>query len=515
MPRNDRLAVLMMAGLVMVAACTAPAPTTTSRPSEAAPGSAAPNTTDTGVPLEGIHAADGLGDSYYPALGNEGYDIQSVQLELRVDPEAPSLQGTADYLVTALETLDSFTFDFDTLEVEEVAVNGAEAPHSHSGGELRIDPEPVIEAGEEFEVTIMYGGAPVPFESMAAPFRTGLVQGLDSLFAFSEPDGTSSWMPINDHPLDKATYRIAATVRNPLVVAASGTLIETELVDEDTTRYVWESNDPIAPYLVAFAVGDFVRADEVGPSEIPIRNYFDDDIEPDLLVPFAAQSEMMAFLIDTFGPYPFDQYGSLVVDTVDLGAALETQTLSTYGRQSLALGEDVVVHELAHQWFGNSVSVGDWSDIWLNEGFATYTQWLWLEHKGDADRMNTDIEFAYDVMSGAFYLAEAGGADAARQIAQESFPPPGRPAPDDLFNASIYFRGGLLLHALRLEVGDDDFFNILRTYADRHAYGNATTEDFVDVVEGVTGSDFSLFFDAWLFEPEIPPIPELGLEPPR
>ncbi len=463
----------------------------------------------------GVDAADGIGDSLYTDLGNAGYDVQNVTLTLSMDPAVPTIEGTSVLTAIATQDLDSFTLDFDELEVESVAVDGVPAVFDHQMGELRIDPDTVIVSGTEFEVTVAYGGSPVPFTSQGAPFATGMLNVNGALFALSEPDGTSSWMPVNDHPLDKATYRIQVTVPNPLVVASIGTLVSTDLVDEDTTTYTWESRDPVAPYLVPLAVGDFVVEQETGPNGVPIRNYFDDDIPAPSLTSFRRQGEMLAYLTEIYGPYPFEAYGSLVVDTINLGAALETQTLSTFGRQSLPAGETVVVHELAHQWFGNSVSVADWSDIWLNEGFATYTQWLWLEHQGLTEEFDAEIGFAYDLMSGGIFLDTAADAQAARAEAQASFPPPGEPDPSDLFNGSVYLRGGLTLHALRLEVGDEVFFDTLRTYADRFAYGNAGTADFIAVAEEQSGRELGGFFDAWLYDAEIPPIPEMGLEPPR
>ena len=512
---------LIVALLLVLAACSSPSADRPQNGSVASAGTVTESVADsttaspTTAPPAGIDAADGIGDSFYIDLGNAGYDVQNVSLTLSMDPSVPTLEGTSVLTALATEDLDSFTLDFDELEVGSVAVDGMPAEFDHQMGELRIDPDAVIPNGTEFEVAVAYGGSPVPFTSQGAPFATGMLNVNGALFALSEPDGTSSWMPVNDHPLDKATYRIQVTVPNPLVVASIGTLVSTELVDEDTTTYTWESRDPVAPYLLPLAVGDFLIEEEVGPNGVPIRNYFDDDIPAASLTSFRRQGEMLAYLTEIYGPYPFEAYGALVVDTINLGAALETQTLSTFGRQSLPAGETVIVHELAHQWFGNSVSVADWSDIWLNEGFATYTQWLWLEHQGQIEEFDAEIAFAYDLMSGGVFLDTAADAEAARAEAQASFPPPGQPEPSDLFNGSVYLRGGLTLHALRLEIGDEAFFDTLRAYADRYAYGNARTAEFIAVAEEQSGRELGGFFDAWLYDAEIPPIPELGLEPPR
>ena len=403
--------------------------------------------------------------------------------------------------------------DFSVLTVSAVSVDGTPAEFAQEEYELTIDPPETVLAGETFSMEITYGGIPQPFVSEAAPFDTGFRASVDGYFALSEPDGASSWFPANDHPLDKATYRVEASVPRPYVVASSG-LLTGVVEDEDFITYTWEAREPLASYLLAMAVGDFERFEEVGPDGIVIRNYFDDDLSGVAAI-FERQSEMIGYLSELFGPYPFEAYGALVLETEDLGVALETQTMATFGSQVLSLGEDVVVHELAHQWFGDSVSLTQWSDIWLNEGFATYSQWLWAERVGGVSQRDAEIAEAYAVMSGRAFAGQTDSEDAAARLAEEAFPPPGSPEPDDLFNASVYLRGGLTLHALRLEVGDEVFFEILRTYAERFAYGNTTTAEFVELSEEVSGQELEGLFDAWLYENPIPPIPELELAPLR
>jgi aminopeptidase N len=256
----------------------------------------------------------------------------------------------------------------------------------------------------------------------------------------------------------------------------------------------------MASYLATVNIGDFVRTDESGPRGLPIRNYFPRAIAGTAAPVFAPTAEMLDYFEGLFGPYPFEAYGVVVPDE-ELGFALETQTLSVFGRDIATARPDraerIVAHELVHQWFGNSVSVYNWQDIWLNEGFATLGEWLWTEH--------TDGKTA---------------ADAAIRGTYESFlrrqaPPPGRPPADDLFNQSVYGRGGLTLVALRLHVGDEAFFNILRTYAGRFRYSNASTADFIAVAEEVTGSNLDALFQDWLYNQELPAIPALNLTPER
>ncbi len=497
--------------LLVLGACT-PAAVDSTDPESAAPATTVDLVPETTAVLQGIEAAAGLGDEYYPGLGNAGYDVEHVTLELTIDPFLPRIEGRATFDATATENLESWSVDLVTMFPSEVLVDGSVAAFEQTGGEVRVTPEDPIRAGRAFVMEIAYSGTPIPFDSVAAPFPTGFLRATDSWFGLSEPEGASSWFPANDHPLDKATYTVVASVPSPFVVAASGRLVDTRSEETGFLTYTWEAADPLASYLLAFAVGDLERED-VETDGIPIRNYYDEDLPSTTKDLFARQPEMMAFLEELFGPYPFEVYGALVLDTQDLGAALETQTLSTFGEQSLPLGEDVVVHELAHQWYGNSVSVAQWRDIWLNEGFATYAQWLWLEHsRGEAAR-NVRIVQAYELMSGQVFLGQGIERAAAADLAASQFPAPGRPPVDDLFNASVYLRGGLTLHALRIEVGDEAFFATLRDYHDTYRYGNATTDDFIAVAEESAGRELGEFFEGWLFADSIPSIPSLDLHP--
>jgi aminopeptidase N len=304
---------------------------------------------------------------------------------------------------------------------------------------------------------------------------------------------------VNDHPRDKASYTFRVTVPEPFEVAANGVLEET-IDQEKGNTFVFEARDPMASYLVTINIDEFDMETSQSENGVPIRNYFPAGRLEDGRRTFALQGAMLDYFSGLFGDYPFEVYGAVVIDT-EFGAALETQTLSIFSRTVIdadrpAGSEQVIAHELAHQWFGDSVSLADWRDIWLNESFATYSQALWMEHTDGREALDEWIRRVY----------------AAVRENRNSVSPPGEPEADSLFNGGVYFWGALGLHALRLEVGDETFFEILKTYHQRFADGNARTADFIAVAEEVSGKELSAFFDSWLYSDELAPIPAMELE---
>jgi aminopeptidase N len=439
-------------------------------------------------------ASDGLGDPYYPQLGNGGYDAQHYTLDLSADMRSGAISGTVTLAARATTGLPVFNLDFQGLTVRAIAVDGQPATHHRAGRELTIAPAAPIRSGATFTTTVRYDGVPQTFVDPAIPIPQGWTRYEGGVYVFSEPSGAATWYPVNDHPRDKATYTFRITVAKPYVVAANGRLKQTR-DNGDTRTYVWEAADPVASYLVIVNIAEFMEETGLGPGGLPIRNFFPPAVAANARQVFAPTSEMIDYFDDLFGPFPFEAYGVVVADR-DLGYAVETQTLSLFGRDIAsaepARVQTIVAHELAHQWFGDSVSPANWQDIWLNEGFASYAEWLWIEHVAGARVRD-------DVIRGAY-----------RDLAASAPPPPGAPPRDDLFNDGVYRRGGLTLHALRLRVGDDAFFNILRAYADRYRYGAASTADFIAVAEEVGGQELDSLFDGWLYAKQ---MPELGLKP--
>ena len=457
---------------------------------ESAAGQTAPEEPEAEGPIaEDAQPGDtGLGDPYFPEEGNGGYDVLHYDIELSVDMEAQQIEGVVTINAKAIQPLSAFNLDFEEFEIDQVLVDNAPADFRQEDDELTIIPaEPVLDE-KEFIVQIAYSGEPrLSFEN-GIGIPTGWFWDDNATYVVSEPFGAQTWYPVNDHPLDKATYSFRITVPKPLVVAANGLLKET-IDNGDSTTYVWETRDPMASYLATVSIGDFEVLTEETADGLPIVNFFPQARAETLKDAFSPTAEMIAYFSDLFGPYPFESYGAIVLDKPG-NFALETQTRSLF--PFTFTREPVIAHELAHQWFGNSVSLEKWEDMWLKEGFATYAEWLWREHTQGKATIDTFIDGRHRGMSAS--------------AKSDFYVPPGQPSVDDLYDRNVYEGGAIVLHALRLQVGDDTFFEILSTFADRHRNGNASTEDFIAVAEEISEQDLTTFFEQWLFSKDVPDL---------
>ncbi len=460
----------------------------------------------------------GVGDAYYPTMGNGGYDVQHYDLDLDLDVEGGAIHdATVTIDILALVDLCAFNLDFEGLSIDAISVNGEPADHRRRGKELTVVPGATFPVGSVFTVEIRYHGTPLaaglepnPMVTEPEPevglggedpdeFSAG--QGSwfvreDEIFILGEPSGHRFWFPVNEHPADKATYTASYTVAKPFDVAANGSLVD-EVDNGDTTTFTWSSRDPMASYLVTFHAGRLDIEEMTTAGGIPVLLSFEENVPEAQREVFRKLPEMVAYAETIFGPYPFESIGATVVSDSLGGAALETQTLPVYG--SYATGRDAelpewalqeieltIFHELAHQWFGNAVSLQQWSDIWLNEGFAGYSEVLWVEHAWGRDARD---EMLADLVWAASSPAIIGD--------------PGRA---DIFSGEVYSRGALTMHALRLEVGDIAFFAILHTWSERYHNGNAATADFIALAEELAGKSLRDLFDAWLFQSELPEL---------
>ena len=432
--------------------------------------------------------AEGIGDPYFPTYGNGGYDVAGYDLALRFDPGSGELGGTATITATATQNLSSLNFDLANLAAQRVTVDGAEAQSRADGTELVVTPAAGLVSGRPFTVVVEYSGTPEEIRDQDLG-AGGWMRTDDGAFALGQPFSASTWFPVNDHPSDKATFRLAMTV--PEGVEAIGNGVPGErTTDDGWTTWTWAENAPMASYLATVAIGQYAITSTTHDGK-PMVIAIPESLPADgpAARSLARTGEITDFLATQFGPYPFEANGGIVLDDDRIGYALETQSRPVYGNVFFADGvnETVVAHELAHQWFGDSVALERWQDIWLNEGFATYAEWLWQEDQGELTAQES-FDRAYARMTWT--------------------DPPGDPGADGLFDRSVYVRGGLTVHALRVTLGDEAFFGLLRSWTTEHRNGNATTAEFIAAAQRVAGGrDLQPFFDAWLSGTTAPPRP--------
>lgn len=492
-PILRRTAAFVLLSMALLTACRAAPPPASPAPPAAAPTqtplppsatasptpspSPSPTLTPTAspTPQAGLRSA---GDPYAPALGNTGYDVLHYDLALRIDPGETYLEGSATITAAArLHNLTEFSLDFAGFEIRSITLDGAAVDYLREGTKLVIRPAQPLAIDQEFVLALAYAGAPVQESSPYVPFfhHLGLQFLGNSAFAYNQPDGAHTWFPCNDHPTDKATFRFAVTVPAGLTAVANGTPAGVEELDGETT-FRWEHPYPMATYLAMVAVGEYEIIDGSSPAGIPLQHFVFADIRQPFQDAADVTGEALDWMAQTFGPYPFDRYG--FVTTRVIRASLETQ--GNVLLSDLMLNEETVVHEIAHMWFGNWVTMASWADMWHNEGFAVYISMMW-ETRDNPGALNIFMQNLE-----------------ARVGREASADPLGNLSPNLLFGFDSYQRGALMLHTLRSLVGDEAFFQALRVYLERFGGGAATREDFFGVFEEVSGVELDGFVVEWL-----------------
>lgn len=454
-------------------ATSSPAPTTGPPPPSSAPlpASTAPPET---IPGAGL----GLETDYVGESGNPGYEVSQYDISLKVRPDLHSFAATAALTVNTNDSLSELRLDLAGLAVTNVTLGGQVVRWARQGLDLVIMPTEPIPAQRTTTVVVDYNGSPAAKDDPILG-DLGWVDADGGAFVVSEPNGAPTWFPCNDHPSDKALYQFSVEVPTGVEVVANGSLRSTT-VDGATTTWVWRTDRPMATYLATVALGQFVMVDQTPSSGPPLSHAFAEELSDQARAAVTRIPEMISFFADNFGPYPFDSYGTIVLSE-PLGFALETQNRSIFGSDMFS-DPSIQAHELAHQWFGDAVTPSSWSDIWLNEGFATYAEWLWDDHDG--------------VQPIATAFAQATSHPALVEI--------GRPGFAAMFSPDVYERGGATLYALRAKVGDEAFFTILRTWMDTYKYQSASTAQFVEIASKVAGQDLNSFFNDWLYSTAVP-----------
>ncbi len=426
------------------------------------------------------------------------FDVQHYALDLVLPMTTGELYGTCTITLMLTSSTDSIVLNAAGLLLDTVRVDGTgkNTTAGSSSESFTIYLEGTRNAGEILQVEIQYRRPPeyrrpdsrLGYYYFASDSVPGLPANLG--YTLSEPSDTRFWMPCFDEPWDKATAEIAITVPTGYVAASNGKLVQVIGHGDGTQTWHWREDHQIATYLMCVTVSEFsvsrlpyiTAAGDTIPLEYYVWNsgLFEDSAAAASYLPVVRS--MVAALADAFGDYPFDKYGMTAIVPLELGG-MEHQTITTLNRY-LFTDEHLVVHELAHQWWGDLVTCGTWEDIWLNESFATYSEAIWQESKGGKTALqgymkDSLLQFNYLSWTGAVYDPVGQGFN--------------------LFDRVVYSKGAWVLHTLRGVIGDSAFFRVLHAYRARFAGGNATTADLLAVMDSVTGTDYGWFFDQWIY----------------
>ena len=426
--------------------------------------------------------AAGIGDPYYPNYGNGGYRVSHYDIDVAYDLRTGRLTGTT--VITARATRDLSAFDLDfLLRTTSVSVNGVAASYQRQRPqELVVTPAAALAEGEAMRIEVAYTGVPedVNFAAIGGWFSPGR-----GALGLGEPEIAVLWYPSNDHPRDKATFDITVRVPAGVEAISNGSLRSVGRVGDDRV-WRWHVGSPMATYLAFLAIGQYEVEQGTSPSGLPYLNAYAKGLGR-YEVPAKRSVRSTPLIAEweagIFGPYPFGEIGG-VIPPFPVGFALENQTRSVHSKLFFDghTNTYVIVHETAHQWYGDSVSVHNWKDIWLNEGFATYAEWLWSDYTGFV-RPNQSLRQAYDAFGkrNDFWKLEIGD-----------------PRPRHLFDFPVYLRGAMTLQAIHNVVGGRDFRRLLRTWATVKSGSDGTTRQFRLLAQRISGQDLRHVFRVWL-----------------
>ncbi|WP_329333954.1 M1 family metallopeptidase [Streptomyces sp. NBC_00663] len=440
----------------------------------------------------------GVGDRLFPHLGNPGYDVASYDLSFTYPgSNTEPLQAVTTIDAWTTTSLDRVNLDFAHGKVESVEVDGKPATFAGADEDLVVTPEEELPSGSWMRITVKHTSDPVSSDDRDG----GWVRTKDGLAMANQADAAHLVFPCNDHPSDKAMFTIRITAPDGYTAVANGLPTGVDRAAGATT-WTYRTQHPMATELAQVSIGRSTVLHRTGPHGLPLR-----DVVPtkhrEALEPWLEKTpDQISWMESKVGRYPFETYGLLMADA-DTGFELETQTLSLFERELFTepaypkwYVESIMVHELAHQWFGDSVAPAAWSDLWLNEGHATWYEALYAEEKAGKS-MEARMKAAYGASD---RWRAAGGPPAAPKA-----PDPGQKI--SIFRPNVYDGAALALYALRQEIGRETFERLERVWVSRHADGTATTDDFVRLASGLSGRDLGGFFQEWLYGEKTPPMP--------
>ncbi|MFJ7494781.1 M1 family metallopeptidase [Streptomyces sp. NPDC097727] len=439
----------------------------------------------------------GIGDPLFPHLGNPGYDVLSYDIGLTYHgSNRKPLDAVTTIDARTTEPLDRINLDFAQGTVRTVEINGLRSDFASADEDLVIQPPSRLPAGAPLHITVRHTSDPNGGQDSGGWLRTA-----DGLAMANQADAAHRVFPSNDHPADKAYFTFRITAPKDLTVVANGLPAGTARNGAETT-WTYRTQHPMATELAQVTIGRSTVLKRTGPHGLPVR-----DVVPSAdrkrLEPWLSKTPgQLEWMEQQVGPYPFETYGLLVAAT-DTGFELETQTLSLFERSVFTQTaypkwyvESIMVHELAHQWFGDSVSPQAWSDLWLNEGHASWYEARYAEEHADKP-LESRMHDAYIRSDG---WRAAGGPPARPDV-----PAPGQKL--GLFRPVVYDGSALILYALRQEIGESAFDRLERSWVKKHRDSNAATADFVRLASQTAGRDLTSFFDGWLYGEKTPPMP--------
>lgn len=419
-------------------------------------------------------------EPFFPHAGNRGYDVTGYEVDLSY-MRSGRIEAKTTITARVTEMRKRFSFDFVGPRVTRVQVGGSRSGVSfrRNRRKLIVHLDQPIERRGVLWVDVYYSGVP---PTIVDPDGTkeGWYRTDDGALAVGEPQGTPAWIPCNNVPGDKAAFGFDITVPSDLRAIANGGLYEVERRGGLTT-YSWGEGRRMSPYLAVLDIGRG-RLYKSGVDGRRGWTLVDPRLEEGSRPVLAELSEIVRFESGLFGPYPFVGAGSIVDYAPGLGYALETQSRPIY---PYVPDLTTVVHETAHQWFGDSVGLKRWPEIWLNEGFATWTEWYYAElHGGRSARAIFNRLYRVPAANTRFWNPPSGHPGSAK----------------NLFGPSVYIRGAMALQALRQKVGTKPMLQTLRSWATEHRYGSGTIKEFVALAEKVAGRDLDPFFQRWLYQ---------------